>query len=219
MSNVKVICDKEDIVEIADAVRAKTGSVDTMSLNEIVTNIESISGGSNSSDPVEVVSTDGVAYTVTTNQIKATNLTELKGQSLVIIPNMTSTSASNVSLDVNGLGAKAIKRWDNRDTSEWWSFTSANWFKAGYPIRVMFNGDYWIIEGMNKPVAADLNGTVSISNGGTGATTAAAARTSLGAAAASDLNSKISSSTIVAQNLVSTETTPTENGVINWIYG
>ena len=44
MTNVRVICDKEDIVEIADAVRAKTGSVDTMSLNEIVTSIEGIKG-------------------------------------------------------------------------------------------------------------------------------------------------------------------------------
>lgn len=132
------------------------------------------------SAPTPVVSTDGIAYTATVPHIKATTINELIGVKLVIIPNMTSTSAASVTLDVNGLGAKGIKRWDNLSTSEWWSFTSASWFKQGYPVTVTFNGTYWIIEGMNKPYATDLSGTVPIANGGTGATSASAARTNLG---------------------------------------
>lgn len=130
--------------------------------------------------PITVTSTDGVAYAATAPSVKATSLAELKGAKLVIIPNMTSTNAYNVTLNVNGLGAQLIKRWDNTDTSEFWSFTKPGWFKEGYPITVTFNGKYWIIEGMNKPYASDLNGAVAIPNGGTGATTAAGARTNLG---------------------------------------
>lgn len=130
--------------------------------------------------PITATSTDGVTYTATAPHITATSITELKGAKLVIIPNMTSTNAYNVALNVNGLGAQLIKRWDNTDTSEFWSFTKPGWFKEGYPITITFNGKYWIIEGMNKPYASDLSGTVSIGNGGTGATTAAAARTNLG---------------------------------------
>jgi hypothetical protein len=131
-------------------------------------------------DPVAVTSSDGVNYIATASQVKAASLSELKGVKLVIIPNITSTNAYNVSLDVNGLGAKLIKRWDNTDTGEFWSFTKPGWFKAGYPTTVTFNGTYWMIEGMNKPYASDLSGSVAIANGGTGATTLEGARTNLG---------------------------------------
>lgn len=118
------------------------------------------------SEIVTVTSTDGVAYTATASSITATSVSELKGKSLIIIPDKTSTNASNVTLNVNGLGAKLIKRWDNLYTHEYWSFLNSDWFRAGYPIRVMFNGTYWIIEGMNKPYATDLRGVVPVANGG-----------------------------------------------------
>jgi hypothetical protein len=129
---------------------------------------------------VAVTSSDGTKYTATVPSITATSMAELKGKKLVIIPDMTSNNAYNVSLNVNGLGEKLIKRWDNTDTSEYWSFTKPGWFKQGYPVTVTFNGTYWMIEGMNKPYATDLNGTVPVGSGGTGATTAEGARTNLG---------------------------------------
>ena len=130
--------------------------------------------------PVDATSTDGVAYTAT-----VAGLTELSvGCSLMIVPTMTSTSAGSVTLNVNGTGAKAIKRWDNTKTSEWWSFTAPSWMVAGYPIRVKYTGTYWMVEGMSKPYATDLSGQVPIANGGTGASTAAAALANLGAAPA-----------------------------------
>ena len=129
---------------------------------------------------VAVTSSDGTKYTATVPSITATSMAELKGKKLVIIPDMTSDNAYNVSLNVNGLGEKLIKRWDNLDTGEYWSFTKPGWFKQGYPVTVTFNGTYWMIEGMNKPYATDLNGTVPIGSGGTGATTAEGARTNLG---------------------------------------
>ena len=43
-----------------------------------------------------------------------------------------------------------------------------------------YDGSYWIAEGLEKPVSADLYGSVPVDKGGTGATTAAAALTNLG---------------------------------------
>ena len=47
MGNIKVICNRDDIVSVADAVRSKTGISDEMTLSEIVTNINNIAVGSN----------------------------------------------------------------------------------------------------------------------------------------------------------------------------
>jgi hypothetical protein len=120
------------------------------------------SGCPNCFPAITATSTDGVKYTATVD-----GLTELyAGASIIIIPDKTSTNAYNVSLNVNGLGAKAIKRWDNLFTHEYWSFKNADWLRAGYPFRILYNGTYWIIEGMNKPYASDLNGVVPVANGG-----------------------------------------------------
>jgi hypothetical protein len=154
--------------------------------------------------PVNVTSSDGVAYAATVSSITATSLTDLKGVRITIIPNMTSTSASSVTLNINNLGAKAVKRWDNLNTSEWWSFTAADWLKAGYPLTVTFNGSYWMIEGMNKPYASDLQGTVAVAKGGTGVT--------------SHADTTYTTARYRASALVSSETNPTVNGVVNWIY-
>lgn len=130
--------------------------------------------------PVTVTSTDGKNYAATVPHIKATSLAELKGMKLVIIPNMSSTSSTFVKLDVNGLGAKPITRRGNITTSEVYTFYDISWFVEGYPVTVIFNGAYWVIEGMSKPDAGDLKGTVPIEKGGTGATDAATARANLG---------------------------------------
>ena len=42
----KIICEKEELTAVADAIRAKTASTAAMSLGEMATNIASISGGS-----------------------------------------------------------------------------------------------------------------------------------------------------------------------------
>lgn len=134
--------------------------------------------------PVTATSTNGIAYTVTANYITATSLSELKGVCITIIPNMTSESGGNVTLNVNGLGAKGIKRNDSLYTHDWWSFGNTDWMRAGYPVPVMFDGTYWMVMNRQKTYASDLQGTVPVNKGGTGATTADAARTNLGAAPA-----------------------------------
>jgi hypothetical protein len=44
MENTKVIADRSDIVAIADAVRSKTGKADELTLAEMPSEIQSISG-------------------------------------------------------------------------------------------------------------------------------------------------------------------------------
>lgn len=117
----------------------------------------------------------GSAYTVTVDGI--TSLTV--GVSFVMVPHATSTSTTPT-LNVNGLGAKNIRRRLSNISSTSQTGYSASWLFKGKPFRVVYDGTYWIVDGLEKPSAADLYGTVSIVNGGTGATTADAALESLG---------------------------------------
>lgn len=118
----------------------------------------------------------GSAYTATVAGITALT----KGVSFVMVPHVVSASTSPT-LNVNSLGAKSIKRRLSTLATSVQNGYNAAWLAANQPFRMTYDGSYWIAEGMNQPVAADLYGTVSIAKGGTGATTAADALTALGA--------------------------------------
>jgi hypothetical protein len=149
--------------------------------------------------PITVTSTDGEAYTATIEGI-----TELKvGLSLTIIPDMTSTHPSPT-LNINELGAISLKRRNIMQSNDYYSFTSASWFRRDYPIRVMYNGTYWLVESMPQPIATDLRGTVLVSLGGTGVSSYA--------------DTTYTTERYRATALMEEETNPTVNGVINWTY-
>lgn len=44
-TNIKVLADRQDIVAVADAIRVKTGKIDSLTLNQMATEIESIPTG------------------------------------------------------------------------------------------------------------------------------------------------------------------------------
>ena len=119
---------------------------------------------------------DGAAYTVTLDGVTALTA----GLSFIMIPHTTSTSTTPT-LNVNSLGAKTIKRRISNLTSTTTTGYSASWLYSGKPIRMVYDGTYWIADGYTKPAAVDLYGTLAIDKGGTGATTAANALTNLGA--------------------------------------
>lgn len=133
----------------------------------------------NALNGVDIVTTagDGANYTATVPGITALKA----GLTLTLIPHTVST-ATLPKLNVNGLGAKAIRRRVSNSTATTVASASANWLAANKPIRVTYDGTYWIAD-MDRPNAPDIYGTVAIANGGTGATTADAARAGLGAQA------------------------------------
>lgn len=120
---------------------------------------------------------DGAAYTATVKGITALTA----GATFMMIPHTVSTSKTPT-LNVNGLGAKMLRRRLSNSTISTVAAASENWLGANKPVRVFYDGNYWIAD-FTRPNAADIYGTLPIANGGTGAVTAEAALTSLGAQA------------------------------------
>lgn len=136
----------------------------------ISTSVTSMHGVTASSD-------DGVAYTAIVDGITALTA----GVSFIMIPSRSSASTTPT-LNVNSLGAKGLRMRGSTATGTAMTAAITAWLASGRPVQVTYNGVYWLAE-TTRPVASDLSGTVAIANGGTGATTAAAALTNLGAAA------------------------------------
>ena len=116
---------------------------------------------------VDIVTTagDGATYTATVPGITALKA----GLTLTIIPHTVSTAVLP-KLNVNSLGAKAIRRRVSNSTATTVASATTNWLAANKPIRVTYDGTYWIAD-MDRPNAIDLYGTVPVANGGTGVTT------------------------------------------------
>lgn len=104
---------------------------------------------------VTASSTDGVAYTATVPGI--TSLTA--GASFIMIPDKTSSS-QEPTLNVNGLGAKKIRRRLNNLVTVTSKGYSNTWISVDKPFSLIYDGTYWIVEGMEQPVGADMYGTV-----------------------------------------------------------
>ena len=120
--------------------------------------------GAVSSAPVTANSTNGIAYTATVTGIDSLYV----GASFIMLPNRVSASQS-VTLNVNNLGAKDIRRRVSSGSSSTASGYNNDWLAANKPVRVMYDGLYWIVD-IIQPHASDLMGSVPITKGGTGAT-------------------------------------------------
>lgn len=129
----------------------------------------------------------GEAYTATVPGIDSL----VSGVSFVMVPHITSTSKTPT-LNVNGLGAKNLRRRISNSTMTTTFARYENWLAVNRPVRVFYDGTFWIAD-FTVPNALDLYGTVEIEHGGTGGNTVAKARANL------DVYSKAEVDNLIAQ--------------------
>ena len=120
---------------------------------------------------------DGAAYTATVEGITALTA----GLSFIMIPHTASTSQT-ATLNVNGLGAKQLRRPLSSNNTTTVANSVTNWMYAGKPVRVMYNGSFWIVMDMPRPHATDLYGTVAGTSVGYDNTTSGMTATTMQAA-------------------------------------
>lgn len=101
-------------------------------------------------------STDGIAYSATVPGITALTA----GASFIMIPNKASTSKAPT-LNVNGLGAKPIRRRLSSLTTSLQQGYSTNWIALNKPFIVVYDGTAWVVEGLTKTDGADVYGAVA----------------------------------------------------------
>lgn len=123
----------------------------------------------------------GASYAATVEGITALTA----GASFIMIPHVVSTSTAPT-LNVNGLGAKTIRRRVSNSAATTTAGSSADWLSANKPIIVTYDGTYWIVD-LVKPNANDLFGTVPIGSGGLGADNVEDARKNLGVVSVEEL--------------------------------
>ena len=140
--------------------------------------------GESVAKPVTMDSTDGRTYTCTVPGI--TELTA--GVSFIGIPSIESTNKT-VSINVNGLGKKLIRRRVSNRSGLSTIGGSNNWLTSGSPLEFIYNGTCWLVADMTEPHAEDLMGSVPIANGGTGASDGATGLANLFAAGSTVLSS------------------------------
>ena len=101
----------------------------------------------------------GAAYTASVPGITALTA----GKNFIMIPHTVSTTTTPT-LNVNNLGAKGVRRrLSNNSTSPQSGYTES-WLAVGKPFRVMYDGTYWIVEGMSRPSDSDTYGTKKAEN-------------------------------------------------------
>lgn len=96
--------------------------------------------------PVAATSSDGVAYVATVPGIDALTA----GYSFIMVPNTISTSISTT-LNVNNLGAKNLRIRSTGYTSTTVSPSAANWLGNGKPVRVTYDGTWWVADVVADP--------------------------------------------------------------------
>lgn len=103
---------------------------------------------------VTASSTDGIAYAATVPGIDSLTA----GASFIMVPNIKSDSTAPT-LNVNGLGAKTLRR-RLSSIATTVSGYAKSWIAVNKPFSVIYDGTYWIVEGMEQPVGADMYGAV-----------------------------------------------------------
>lgn len=125
-------------------------------VDDLQTSIDSKPSAADAVYTATAESTDGVAYTATVSGIDSLTV----GASFIMVPNKASTSKAPT-LNVNGLGAKPIRRRLSSLTTSLQQGYSTNWIALNKPFTVVYDGTAWVIEGLTKTDGADVYGAVA----------------------------------------------------------
>lgn len=117
----------------------------------------------------------GAAYTATVDGITALTA----GVTFTMIPHTVSTTTVPT-LNVNNLGAKNIRMRLTTFPQTTTGLRVANFLSANKPVKMLYDGNFWIIDDVIRTDANCLYGVVPIESGGTDANNAADARINLG---------------------------------------
>lgn len=128
-----------------------------------ISGMEEIDNFVSASKPIAIASSDGAAYTCTVPGVSALTA----GVNFIGVPAKASTSQT-ITLNVNGLGAKNLRRRVSVGSATTSTGYSNDWLSANKPVRIMYDGLFWFVD-ITQPSANDLMGTVPITKGGTGA--------------------------------------------------
>lgn len=105
-------------------------------------------------DKQTVTSGSGSAYTATVS-----GLSLVAGNSFVMVPHTVSTTTAPT-LNVNGLGAKNIRMRLSSNTSSTIQLIRSDFLVANKPVRVVYDGTYWVLDDFVQPDASCLYGTL-----------------------------------------------------------
>lgn len=97
---------------------------------------------------------NGSAYTATVSGFSLGT-----GKSIVMIPNVTSTTTTPT-LNVSGTGAKNIRMRLSSSTSSTIPLIRSNFLTQYKPVKVTYDGTYWVIDDFIQPDANNLYGTL-----------------------------------------------------------
>lgn len=106
------------------------------------------------SDKPTVTRGTGSAYTATVD-----GLTLVAGKSFVMVPHVTSTTTVPT-LNVNSLGAKNIRMRLSSNTSLTIQLIKSDFLVANKPVKVVYDGTYWVLDDFAQPDANYLYGTL-----------------------------------------------------------
>lgn len=132
-------------------------------------------------------SADGVAYTVA-----VPGVTSLYSGLRIYVKFGRNSASTTPTLNVNSLGAKTIRQPLSINNTATAPGALPTWLSTSRPVMLTYNGSMWVTE-FARPSATGLYGTAPITSGGTGATTAEAALTNLGAASKTYVDQQIAS--------------------------
>lgn len=96
----------------------------------------------------------GAAYTASVS-----GLTLVAGASFVMVPHTASTTVAPT-LNVNSLGAKNIRMRLSSNTSSTIQLIRSNFLVANKPVKVVYDGTYWVLDDFVQPDASCLYGTL-----------------------------------------------------------